>query len=203
MLSKFRSCLYEGNIFGRIHWLNFRSVPLTPGSQSGSYSMEKKQLMAGGHERNISASSVRPFGRNLVFFFSNEQIVNFRPNVALFHERRFHLVGLMVGTSILHVGPAFPFFPRSIYEYIARDQMAVDCDVANVANPSTIHVINMVHIYIWTTVCVCAILRFSPMLIYSMTFKPTIDFDLEYGLCSNTCTRRGAWEHASLPMCRT
>ena len=91
--------------------------------------------------------------------------------MALFHERRFHLVGLMVGTSILHGGPAFPFFPRSIYEYMARDQMAVDCDVADVANPSTLHIINMVHIYyIWTTVCVCAILRFSPMLIYSMTF---------------------------------
>ena len=82
--------------------------------------------------------------------------------MALFHERRFHLVGLMVGTSILHGGPAFPFFPRSIYEYIARDQMAVDCDVADVANPSTLHIINMVHIYISGPLFVCVLSLGSP-----------------------------------------
>ena len=35
-------------------------------------------------------------------FFTNERLVNFRPNVALFQEHRFHLVGLMIATSIIH-----------------------------------------------------------------------------------------------------
>ena len=34
-------------------------------------------------------------------FFTNERLVNFRPNVALFQERCFHLVRLMIATSII------------------------------------------------------------------------------------------------------
>ena len=77
-------------------------------------------------------------------FFHTQQIVNFRPSVSLFLERRFYLVGLMIATSILHGGPAFPFLPRAIYDYIAHGQTAADCAVADVANPSTLHIINMV-----------------------------------------------------------
>ena len=58
-------------------------------------------------------------------FFTNEHLVNFRPNVALFQESRFHLVGLMIATSIIHGGPAFPFFPRVIYDYIALGKTTV------------------------------------------------------------------------------
>jgi len=81
-------------------------------------------------------------------FFTNDDVINFRPNVALFRECRFHLVGLMVGMSILHGGPGFPFLPRVIYDYIARDKMAVDSNAGDVANPSTRHIINLA--------CLCA-----------------------------------------------
>ena len=77
-------------------------------------------------------------------FFVNNDIVNFRPNVSLFHERRFHLVGLMVSTSILHGGLAFPFFPKVIYDYMARDHIPVDCSVSDVANASTLKIIYLV-----------------------------------------------------------
>ena len=81
-----------------------------------------------------------------VFFYS-KQLVNFRSSVSLFHERRFHLVGKMIGTSILHGGPAFPFLPKAIYGYIAHGWCAADCTVADVANPSTLQIINKVHVH--------------------------------------------------------
>ena len=77
----------------------------------------------------------------------NERLVNFRPNVALFQERRFHLVGLMIATTISHCGPAFPFFPRAIYDYIALGNTAVDSNAGDVANPSTLHIIKMVSLF--------------------------------------------------------
>lgn len=77
-------------------------------------------------------------------FFNCQEIVNFRPSVSLFHERRFHLIGLMIGTSILHGGQAFPFLPRAIYNYISHGQMATDCTVSDVANSSTLHIVKKV-----------------------------------------------------------
>ena len=56
-------------------------------------------------------------------FFYFKQLVNFRSSVSLFHERRFHLVGKMIGTSILHGGLAFPFLPKAIYDYIVYNGM--------------------------------------------------------------------------------
>lgn len=60
--------------------------------------------------------------------------------MSLFHERRFHLIGLMIGTSILHGGQAFPFLPRAIYNYVSHGEMATDCTVSDVANSSTLHI---------------------------------------------------------------
>lgn len=71
-------------------------------------------------------------------FFNHQNVVNFRPNVSLFHDRRF---GVMLATSILHGGP---FFPKVIYDYIAREQMAVTSTLADVANPETLQILNMV-----------------------------------------------------------
>ena len=91
-------------------------------------------------------------------FFSNQNVVNFRPNVSLFHDRRFHLIGVMLATSILHGGPAFPFFPKVVYDYIAREQMAITSTPADVANPETLHILSMVHrfacVYIYYYLCV-------------------------------------------------
>ena len=80
-------------------------------------------------------------------FFTNERLVNFRSNVALFQEHRFHLVGLMIATSIIHGGPVFPFFPRVIYDYIALGKTAVVSNAGDVANPSTLHIIKMVSLF--------------------------------------------------------
>lgn len=77
-------------------------------------------------------------------FFNHQNVVNFRPNVSLFNDRRFHLIGVLLATSILHGGPAFPFFPKVIYDYIAREQMAVTSTLADVANPETLQILNMV-----------------------------------------------------------
>ena len=63
----------------------------------------------------------------------------------------------MVGTSILHGGPAFPFLPRVIYDYIAREKMAVESNAGDVANPSTLHITRMVSV----CVCVCQCYRFQ------------------------------------------
>ena len=80
-------------------------------------------------------------------FFTKERLVNFRANVALFQEHRSYLVGLMIATSIIHGGLAFPFFPRVIYDYIALGKTAVDSNAGDVANPSTLHIIKMVSFF--------------------------------------------------------
>lgn len=41
-------------------------------------------------------------------FFNNQQIVNFRPSVSLFHERRYYLIGLV--HQFCMVDQPFPFF---------------------------------------------------------------------------------------------
>lgn len=74
-------------------------------------------------------------------FFNSREIVNFRSSVSLFHE---HLIGLMIGTSILHGGQAFPFLPRAIYNYISHGVMATNCTVSNVANSSTLRIVKKV-----------------------------------------------------------
>ena len=79
-------------------------------------------------------------------FFSNDIVVNFRHNVTLtlFRDRCFHLVGIMIATSILHGGSPFPYFPRVVYNYISRGEMPVDATAADVANPLTLHIISVV-----------------------------------------------------------
>ena len=77
-------------------------------------------------------------------FFSKDRVVNFTANVSLFHQRLFHLVGMMIATALLHGGPAFPFFHKCLYDYIARNYMVTDATSADVANPETLEVIKKV-----------------------------------------------------------
>ena len=77
-------------------------------------------------------------------FFSNCNVINFRPDVSLVHDHRFHLIGTMVATAILHAGVAFPFLPKCVYNYIAKEQNPTVVSIADVANSSTLHVLNSV-----------------------------------------------------------
>ena len=68
-------------------------------------------------------------------FLSKDRIVNFTTGVVHFIQKRFHLAGVMIATSILHGGPAFPFFPKVIFDYMTCGKVSMACAVSDVANP--------------------------------------------------------------------
>lgn len=68
-------------------------------------------------------------------FFSKGRMVNFTTSVVHYIQRRFYLVGVMIATSILHGGTAFPFFPRVLFDYIASGRMSMACTVNDIVNP--------------------------------------------------------------------
>ena len=77
-------------------------------------------------------------------FFSNGRIVNFNTSVVHHIQRRFYLAGVMIATSILHGGTPFLFFPKALYNYIARGHMSVTCTVSDVANPDVVAIVEEV-----------------------------------------------------------
>ena len=68
-------------------------------------------------------------------FLSKDRIVNFTTSVVHFIQKRFCLAGVMIATSILHGGPAFPFFPKVIFDYMTSGKVSLACTVSDVANP--------------------------------------------------------------------
>ena len=68
-------------------------------------------------------------------FLSKDRIVNFTTSVVHFIQKRFRLAGVMIATSILHGGPAFPFFPKVIFDYMTSGKVSMACTVSDVANP--------------------------------------------------------------------
>lgn len=86
-------------------------------------------------------------------FFNHKNVVNFRPNVSLFHDRRFYLIGVMLATSILHGGPAFPFFPKVIILLETKWQLLPHL-LIDVAYPETLQILSMVHRFaMYLSVC--------------------------------------------------
>ena len=77
-------------------------------------------------------------------FHSQESMVNFRASMLQFQQRQFHLVGLMVATSLLHGGPPFPFLPECVYNYIANleDVANPECEAVEVIKKVSVHVSN-------------------------------------------------------------